>query len=1075
MEPTFLARNNQSRNNDLFDSDVQRPPVYNAEDYSEYLRKYCKFTGLQLYLNTGTDIHNKSAKTKILGKRPEKSDSFGLFDKHQMEMGLKQFSSISELLNKLKIDLHLSYHSFLKEFISEPNDGVTLLLDLLKVVQLSQTNIAGVHNAIDSKVHQSVFKKALADEHECLLCLKLCGESEDGGLRLVDHPSGLFTVSVCVMSNFSKSRVLALQLLTKMCTINQGHKQVSDAVSMLRLRFGEPVRFKFLIGMLNSFNSGAFQISCLRFINTFVETADNYRERVHIQAELEDAGFDISHLKKLVSKFGNQSDLLKEELNIWMKNYIDVNALVTEKLLIQRTLDKAKTDLESLRKKYQDLELKHKKVVNEYSQAIAKCDSYEDQLIQTRWVEGGNSETNSDHDSGKHSDNSLIISSEECWAEIDKINKNYNSAILQQHKMKGHDWSKSGDSNRSKYPASHPHQNNQRNVHKNTEQRTGTAPSISLTPTTESDSDKSSYSEKQEKEMLGEEGTKKDVNIVIISSESNSSSKPDNDEEDTYVEKDTLQEETVMVESQTIAVNQSFHNDKRSSGNNKPQTVSRSVSSTKSMQHVTCKATGQARTESKGSRLDNSREQIISHNYDDVPLPPSPKQISKYRNRDKTSRKDNEVMIICPLTDDEGPPDIIKRQPRPPVRRRPRSKMIKERPKSAPPEKYSSVQKDFSDCETSDANASTVSRDASNQDSNQGTMETVSAKSFGFIRPSQRLLEREQNKRLKRHKSFFNADSLFGKKNSLIRRAESFHHGGSETNYHLMNAKNTSKDARERAKSVDRLLSAGDNVADDMDKQMKKSKSMEFLRSKILRKPSKIHRKSPRLEADRPILGQSMFELHKTPNYSPNTHSNSHGYPDWPFANSSLFPSGAFSKQDVKHSLNSSKFCETTQRLPTYDSSGQNYDWRQDTPFWNYSRQGRKENMAGWGLPEDEPPKWVPPPPQQFVHRNNDFVKPKRKSKDSFSYSKIGYPGLPLNQAVNSMYLPTPNLPPQYQEYKQTSSSPAMGMEDSMLEITELEDEPLVTTQSYFPPHTRSADNIIQHPVRILEIPSGLY
>ena len=54
--------------------------------------------------------------------------------------------------------------------------------------------------------------------------------------------------------------------------------------------------------MLNSYSSGAFQISCLRFLNTFVETASNFRERVYIQAELEDAGFDISHLKKLVSK-----------------------------------------------------------------------------------------------------------------------------------------------------------------------------------------------------------------------------------------------------------------------------------------------------------------------------------------------------------------------------------------------------------------------------------------------------------------------------------------------------------------------------------------------------------------------------------------------------------------------------------------------------------------------------------------------------------------------------------------------------------------------------------------------------
>ena len=54
--------------------------------------------------------------------------------------------------------------------------------------------------------------------------------------------------------------------------------------------------------MLNSFSSGAFQISCLRFLNTFIETSSSFRERVYIQAELEDAGFEISHLKKLVSK-----------------------------------------------------------------------------------------------------------------------------------------------------------------------------------------------------------------------------------------------------------------------------------------------------------------------------------------------------------------------------------------------------------------------------------------------------------------------------------------------------------------------------------------------------------------------------------------------------------------------------------------------------------------------------------------------------------------------------------------------------------------------------------------------------
>ena len=182
MEPAFRPRSEFRSGMEIAGvaADVQRPPVYNAEDYAGTLRKYCKMPGLQLYLHNSSSSDNnnvKSAKSRLLGKRADKSDAAqGLFDKHQMEMGLKQFTSISELLNKLKIDLHLSYHSFLKEFISEPNDGVTLLLDLLKVIQLSQTNISGGGGGVNQntnnnnhnnqhgqepRLHQSVFKECV--------------------------------------------------------------------------------------------------------------------------------------------------------------------------------------------------------------------------------------------------------------------------------------------------------------------------------------------------------------------------------------------------------------------------------------------------------------------------------------------------------------------------------------------------------------------------------------------------------------------------------------------------------------------------------------------------------------------------------------------------------------------------------------------------------------------------------------------------------------------------------------------------------------------------------------------------
>jgi hypothetical protein len=51
--------------------------------------------------------------------------------------------------------------------------------------------------------------------------------------------------------------------------------------------------------MLNSFNSPAFQISCLRFLNTFVQTANTAKEQVQIQGEMEEAGFDILLLKRM--------------------------------------------------------------------------------------------------------------------------------------------------------------------------------------------------------------------------------------------------------------------------------------------------------------------------------------------------------------------------------------------------------------------------------------------------------------------------------------------------------------------------------------------------------------------------------------------------------------------------------------------------------------------------------------------------------------------------------------------------------------------------------------------------------
>lgn len=105
---------------------------------------------------------------------------------------------------------------------------------------------------------------------------------------------------------------LALQLLTTACdkhaagvhsspkSVYNGHTSVSEALSTLRLRCGEPVRFRLLAGMLNSGGgTGELQYHGLKFINTFLESADSIQSRLYLQAELSQAGFDPMNMAKV--------------------------------------------------------------------------------------------------------------------------------------------------------------------------------------------------------------------------------------------------------------------------------------------------------------------------------------------------------------------------------------------------------------------------------------------------------------------------------------------------------------------------------------------------------------------------------------------------------------------------------------------------------------------------------------------------------------------------------------------------------------------------------------------------------
>ncbi|XP_062559211.1 uncharacterized protein LOC134223999 isoform X2 [Armigeres subalbatus] len=335
----------------------QRPPVFNPEDYVISLKKYGR---------RGTNGNFKSIYDTTSGEEPKLEKQQQLPDNRShtlphknseyrspipappemdSEMTLRQFGSVTDLLTKLRADLRASFPSFVQEFVSSPLDGVSLLLEVLRAVQLSQSMPINGTTTMPApgsmpRTNQSYQRRALLDELACLQCLSICcTRSPEAGARLGTTPIGLLPLAAAATGTGIRSRIVALQLLTIACdksalgdgtqrSQQQGHTAVSEALSTLRLRCAEPVRFRLLVGMLNSGGgSGELQAVGMKFVNTFLESAESVQVRLYLQAELYQAGLDPAQMCKVISSTSPWLERLRVEVKRWDAIRIDIEQL----------------------------------------------------------------------------------------------------------------------------------------------------------------------------------------------------------------------------------------------------------------------------------------------------------------------------------------------------------------------------------------------------------------------------------------------------------------------------------------------------------------------------------------------------------------------------------------------------------------------------------------------------------------------------------------------------------------------------------------------------------------------------
>lgn len=93
--------------------------------------------------------------------------------------------------------------SFVQEFVGDPVDGVTLLLELLKTIQQSGSQ---------TKCTAANQRRVALDENSCLQCLKYCLRCQDAARKLAISPAGLYTLAACIMSTVNQSRLLTLEV-----------------------------------------------------------------------------------------------------------------------------------------------------------------------------------------------------------------------------------------------------------------------------------------------------------------------------------------------------------------------------------------------------------------------------------------------------------------------------------------------------------------------------------------------------------------------------------------------------------------------------------------------------------------------------------------------------------------------------------------------------------------------------------------------------------------------------------------------------------------------------------------------
>ncbi|WAQ94526.1 FMNL3-like protein [Mya arenaria] len=205
-------------------------------------------------------------------------------------------TSSTQVLRDLEISLRTNHIEWVREFLSEENQGLDILVDYLREQLLNREK----SSSLDSGLARG--------------SLRGLKRSNTYGFNLViAHTHAINCIALSLNHRSMRTKALVLELLAAVCLVSGGHEIILSAFD----------NFK--------------EVACMQFVNIVVHSVENMNFRVHLQHEFSIIGLD-SYLEKLKH---TESDRLAVQVHAYLDNMIDVAALLEDSETKTEALEKA--------------------------------------------------------------------------------------------------------------------------------------------------------------------------------------------------------------------------------------------------------------------------------------------------------------------------------------------------------------------------------------------------------------------------------------------------------------------------------------------------------------------------------------------------------------------------------------------------------------------------------------------------------------------------------------------------------------------------------------------------------------